>query len=132
MMTPVDPVFLLIPIVRAVYKVRVPFHWLLLVLLLKQDRTLGNFRPMDDILDDAVTVLTSQDGKIITPDIQLSRQDLVKFTSMKCVASAMKNLCEVKGGTPSLLRYIPLMLCNRNHARDQRLSVFDTGSYRLS
>lgn len=56
-----------------------------------------NFRPADDIFDDAVTALTSRNGKNISPDLQLSRHDLVKFTSMKCVATAMKHLCEVKG-----------------------------------
>lgn len=58
-----------------------------------------NFRPLDDIFDDAVTALTSQNGKNTSPDLQLSRRDLAKFTSMKCVVVAMKNLCEVKGGT---------------------------------
>lgn len=45
-----------------------------------------------------MTTLTRQDGKNTPPDLQLSRSDLVKFTSMKCVADSMKHLCEVKGG----------------------------------
>jgi len=88
LMTPVDPVFLLIPIVRAVYKEGAP----------------ANFRPLDDILDDAATVLT-QDRKNVPPDLQLSRHDLVKFASMKCVATAMKHLCEVKEITPEISVY---------------------------
>jgi len=52
---------------------------------------------MDDIFDDAVTALMSQNGKNPSPDLQLTRHDLVKFTSMKCVVAAMKHLCEVKG-----------------------------------
>lgn len=55
-----------------------------------------NFRPADDIFDDAITTLTSQNGKDIPPDTRLSRHDLVKFVSLKCVASATKHLCEVK------------------------------------
>ena len=56
-----------------------------------------NFRPLDDILDEAIATLTSRDGKQTPPDLQLSRNDLVEFTSMKCVSAAMKNLCELKG-----------------------------------
>lgn len=55
-----------------------------------------NFRPADEIFDDAITALTNKNGKDIPPDTRLSRHDLVKFMSLKCVASATKHLCEVK------------------------------------
>lgn len=67
---------------------------------MKQEGAPANFRPIDDVFDDAVTTLTSQIGKNTPPDLQLSRHDLAKFTSMKCVASAAKHLCEVKGIAP--------------------------------
>ncbi|KAF9652960.1 hypothetical protein BDM02DRAFT_3088479 [Thelephora ganbajun] len=89
LMTPVDPVFLLIPIVRAISKEGAP----------------ANFRPLDDIFDDAVTALMSRNRKITSPDQQISRHDIVKFTSMKCAAAAMKHLCEVKEVTPEISVY---------------------------
>lgn len=69
---------------------------------MEQEGAPANFRPIDDVFDDAVTALTSQNGKNTPPDLQLTRHDLVKFTSMKCVASATKHLCEVKGITSPL------------------------------
>lgn len=70
-----------------------------------------NFRPMDDIFDDAVAALTNQDGKDTPTDLRLSRHDLVKFTSMKCVVAAMKYLCEVKGIRISPPRVVKHRLC---------------------
>ena len=79
-----------------------------------------NFRPLDDILDDAVTTLTRRDGKNTPPDLQLSRSDLAKFTSMKCVAAAMKHLCEVKGGIFSPSHVKP---CLRDAQKSHQKSV---------
>lgn len=70
------------------------------VLTLKQEGAPANFRPLYDVFDDAVTALTSQNGKNTPPDLQLSRHDLAEFTSMRCVVSVVKHLCEVKGIPP--------------------------------
>ena len=111
LVTPVDPVFLLIPVVRIVYKVRDLSFLLCLLSTSKQEGAPANFRPIDHIFDDAVTALTSENGKNAPPDQVLSRRDLVKFTSMKCVVSAMKHLCEVKSKILSPLR-VELCLCS--------------------
>ena len=57
-----------------------------------------------------MTALTNQKRENTPPDLQLSRHDLVKFTSLECVASATKHLCEVKGMIPPPFS-IELHLC---------------------
>ncbi|CAL1707637.1 unnamed protein product [Somion occarium] len=98
LMTPVDPAFLLIPILRSIYLV---------------DGSYGTFRPADDILEDAMkTYFASLGGTCAIkgdPSSQLSQSDLANLCSLDCVHTAMKRICEVKEITPEIIvfRYSP-------------------------
>jgi len=55
----------------------------------------GQFRPVDDILEEAAIVIqeqyqTRQEGYVLSEDVLL-------FTQMKCTRNALKNICDVKG-----------------------------------
>jgi ribonuclease H2 subunit B len=63
----------------------------------KVDGTLGSFRPADDMLEQAATQLVNAGSKNKDPSMTLSEKDLRHFSSLQCVQSALKRLCDVKG-----------------------------------
>jgi len=89
-LTPVDPVFLLIPVLQAAHPV---------------DGTLGLFRPADDILEEAATLLAKADTKNKDPSMRITEKDLHHLFSVQCVRSALKRLCDVKEVTPEIVVY---------------------------
>lgn len=88
--TPVDPAFLLLPILQA---------------LVQPDGSTGSFRPVDDILEDAVEKLVKAPpvpANPKDPSTQLCKDDLTHFTSLSCTKTAMRRVCETKDITPEL------------------------------
>lgn len=88
LMTPVDPVFLLLPI---------------LICTQSTNGSSGQFRPVDDILEEAAIVIqeqyqTRQEGYVLSEDVLL-------FTQMKCTRNALKNICDVKEITEDITVY---------------------------
>ncbi|KAH0827552.1 hypothetical protein J3R83DRAFT_4273 [Lanmaoa asiatica] len=81
-MTPVDPLFLLIPLLRAI----------------KQPDA-ANFRPADDIFEDAARHIAEVSMVDATQDTSVSVgvEDIMKFAALECTKKAMKRLCDVKG-----------------------------------
>ncbi|KAI6046048.1 ribonuclease H2, subunit B [Pisolithus marmoratus] len=81
-MTPIDPLFLLIPILGAT----------------TSEGAQANFRPADDIFEEAATKLVeashpsgSQDPSlVVTPD------DIMTFGALDCTMHAMKRICDAK------------------------------------
>jgi ribonuclease H2 subunit B len=101
-MTPVDPAFLLIPILQASQPVRLPFtsiHFIThsLVSSTKTDGTLGTFRPADDIFEEAAALLRKGVPKDKDPSMKISGKDIHQFSSLPCVRRALTRLCDVKG-----------------------------------
>ncbi|EPQ57284.1 hypothetical protein GLOTRDRAFT_115274 [Gloeophyllum trabeum ATCC 11539] len=89
MMTPIDPSFLLIPLLRA-------------------DGFVGTFRPLEDVFEEALPKLVEQSEKNASPKdptASISLRDLETFASLDCAKAAMKNACEVKEITPEIVVY---------------------------
>ncbi|KAJ7772589.1 ribonuclease H2, subunit B [Mycena maculata] len=91
-MTPIDPAFLLIPILQAVYP---------------ENGDQGMFRPEDEIFEDAAANLEQTSTAAAGKDASLiiSKEDVIEFTSMECCESALKRVCDVKEITEDITVY---------------------------
>ncbi|KAI5121553.1 hypothetical protein M0805_000734, partial [Coniferiporia weirii] len=94
-MTPVDTAFLLVPFLRAVSP---------------KDGSMGNFRTLDDIFEDAAAKLAranDSEGKEgeqgVSTDVYLSAA--VELGCLPCVQEAMRRVCEVKDIASDLVVY---------------------------
>ena len=106
-MTPVDPAFLLIPILEATVPVSrmVPTDAALNNPVRQLDGSAGTFRPLDDIFEDAADKLCRSPPTVPNPkdpSTQICAGDLTQFLELDCVRSAMKRVCEVKGEPPTI------------------------------
>ncbi|KAI0081258.1 hypothetical protein K474DRAFT_1635966 [Panus rudis PR-1116 ss-1] len=95
LMTPVDPAFLLIPILRSIHP---------------SDGSLGNFRPLEDMLEDASRIfMRRHQSERATAkgdnDVQLTMKDITEFCAFDCVLSAAKRICETKDITEDIVVY---------------------------
>ncbi|KAG6866716.1 hypothetical protein C0991_011375 [Blastosporella zonata] len=85
--TPIDPTFLLLPILLAVQPV---------------DGSAGTFRQADVIFEEAA-------GKLQTPgktdDASLSEKDIIGLGSIQCAKDALRNVCDVKEISPEIVVY---------------------------
>ncbi|KAG7098771.1 hypothetical protein E1B28_000679 [Marasmius oreades] len=89
---PVDPVFLLIYILKFFTK----------------DERSGIFRPADDIFEDAALKLEA--ASLISKEskgssLHLSSKDIRTFTSMQCCRNVMDKICEAKNVTAEIVVY---------------------------
>ncbi|SJK97487.1 related to Sulfate adenylyltransferase [Armillaria ostoyae] len=75
-LTPIDPAFLLIPILKST---------------IPSDGTSGNFRPADDIFEDAISKLSRESTDLV------SAVDITSFVEMDCTRRALRHVCEMKG-----------------------------------
>ncbi|KAG5648607.1 hypothetical protein DXG03_003218 [Asterophora parasitica] len=66
------------------------------------DGNTGNFRPADDIFEDASVKLQ---GIGETDDASISAKDIIRFGSLACVEDALKSICDVKEITPEIVVY---------------------------
>lgn len=74
-LTPIDPAFLLIPILKST---------------IPSDGTSGNFRPADDIFEDAISKLSRESNDLV------SAVDITSFVEMDCSRKALRRVCEMK------------------------------------
>ncbi|KAI0745770.1 ribonuclease H2, subunit B [Earliella scabrosa] len=86
-MTPIDPAFLLIPLLQTTLP----------------SEGHGNFRPLDDIFEDVLSNLTATVSKDAGQTI--SPEDLAQFTSLKCTQAAMRRVCDFNELTPEITVY---------------------------
>ena len=102
--TPVDPAFLLIPILQTTQTVNpISLHRLFLSHgSIQQDGTLGTFRPADDIFEEASRRFQPSEQSSRTDSFVLSN-DILRFASMKVVKDSLKRICDVKGNVSFLL-----------------------------
>ncbi|KAI1794130.1 ribonuclease H2, subunit B [Ganoderma leucocontextum] len=84
MMTPIDPVFLLIPLLRVT----------------QPTAGSGNFLPPEDLIEEAANKLVS--GNSETP---LSPDDVQRLSSLRCIQAAMQHVCEYKKITAEVVVY---------------------------
>ncbi|KAF8135661.1 ribonuclease H2, subunit B [Boletus edulis] len=82
-MTPVDPLFLLIPLLRAIKQL---------------NGGIGSFRPAEDIFEDAARHMTESSMTSPSQDtsMHVRVEDIMKFGALECTKKAMKRLCDVK------------------------------------
>ncbi|KAJ3568865.1 hypothetical protein NP233_g5437 [Leucocoprinus birnbaumii] len=88
LVTPVDPVFLLLPILRSI---KLP------------NDSPGPFRPADDILEEAA--LAVQEQYRTKKEGQVSSEDVLHFVRLKCTKDALKYICDVKDITEDITVY---------------------------
>ncbi|KAF9469910.1 ribonuclease H2, subunit B [Collybia nuda] len=88
--TPIDPVFLLIPILRAARQ---------------DDRTPDNFLPPDDIFEAASIQLQSSSQTHQDQSLHVLAEDILRFVSLTCVKTALKCICDVKDITEEIVVY---------------------------
>ncbi|KAF8581587.1 hypothetical protein K439DRAFT_1647835 [Ramaria rubella] len=109
-MAPIDPAFLLLPILQVAQPL---------------DGSIGNFRPPDDIFEEAAARL-SQGSKSCT----IKSKDVLQLAALDCVHAALKRICDYKEITEeiSVYRLSPTKLLQMIAAKVARLSqssVFD-------
>lgn len=88
LVTPLDPVFLLLPV---------------LLCIQPPDGSPGQFRPADDILEEAA--LSIQEHYRARKEGQISSEDVLHFSKLKCTRDALKNICDVKEITEEITVY---------------------------
>ncbi|KAL4074167.1 ribonuclease H2, subunit B [Scleroderma citrinum] len=88
-MTPIDPLFLLIPLLTAG----------------KQREGEQVFRPADDIFEQAATQLAegTQAPASQDPSLAITTEDIMRFGALECTRNAMKRVCEVKEITAEII-----------------------------
>ncbi|KAJ7200492.1 ribonuclease H2, subunit B [Mycena rebaudengoi] len=111
-MTPIDPAFLLIPVLQSVYP---------------ENGETGMFRPADEIFEDAAANLEESSTSAAGKDISLivSKDDVLHFTSMGCCQDALKRVCDVKEITSEIIvyRYSPAKVVEYLRVKITRLST---------
>ncbi|KAF9501883.1 hypothetical protein BDN71DRAFT_1584917 [Pleurotus eryngii] len=82
MMTPIDPTFLLLWVLKAA---------------LPEGTYAGPLRPADDIFEEAIARLTRPTSNESASASAVSAEDLTRFVELDCTKRAMSRVCEVKG-----------------------------------
>ncbi|PAV18546.1 ribonuclease h2 subunit b [Pyrrhoderma noxium] len=88
LLTPIDPAFLLVPLLKATCA---------------QDGSLGNFRTLDDILEEAASVLSRNREGITDQTDNISSNDIIGLSSLTCVIAAARRICDFKDVTEDLV-----------------------------
>ncbi|KAG8893985.1 hypothetical protein FRC01_013235 [Tulasnella sp. 417] len=111
--TPVDPLFLLLPIMSAVAP--------------PNKATTAQFRPLEDIFEDAASKITKASTE--EDSDRVSTDDILFLGRLGCVLEAMKRICEVKEITEDITvyRFSQATLLSELQAKVTRLS--DAASY---
>ena len=138
-MTPIDPAFLLIPILKAIKLVSIstsksllrlsplsstPCSWssFFLALTTQDDGSVGLFQPLDDIFDEAASKIVRSVNERTPDDAPgfppISPEDMLSLTRYDCIISCMNRICDFQSAcaalSPSLLgRYCPHMIDKR-------------------
>ncbi|KAJ3896757.1 ribonuclease H2, subunit B [Lentinula edodes] len=88
LITPVDPAFLLVPILRS---------------FSPKNGSLGQFRTADDIFEEAAIKLEQSSSKDSTETI--SAKDVATFASMNCCKDALTRICDSQELPPDIMVY---------------------------
>jgi ribonuclease H2 subunit B len=132
-MTPIDPTFLLLPIMQAIQPVRLNLisicHQNNLVFM-KLDGSTPQFRTADDILEEAAKRLRKppavDSSSTETNDTLVLSQDIMDLWSLKCIRKAIRSICDIKGlssGRNQPFRILSYILF-RHFGRHCRVSLF--------
>ncbi|XP_006460823.1 hypothetical protein AGABI2DRAFT_192416 [Agaricus bisporus var. bisporus H97] len=88
LMTPVDPVFLLLPVLSCIQP---------------NDGSAGQFKPADDMLEEAALRLQEQSQS--RKDGRISNEDILRLTNLRCARNALKHICDIKEITEEITVY---------------------------
>lgn len=96
-MSPIDPTFLLFPILQATNPVRLfPCHGCLTHILAQpEDGYEHHFRPADDIFEDASLKIEERRHDDASYDV--NAQDILQLGSLPCIKDALRRVCDMKG-----------------------------------
>ncbi|KAF9482144.1 hypothetical protein BDN70DRAFT_829760 [Pholiota conissans] len=87
-MTPIDPSFLLLPILQSIQP---------------SDGATTQFRTADDLFDEAARKL--QTPNETEEDLSISSQDILRFCSLACISKSLYSICEVKEISTEIIVY---------------------------
>lgn len=131
MMTPMDPAFLLIPILQAIKPVRNELELRTLQNYAyaspQNDGSAGLFQPLDDILDEAMPkIIRAVDGRTsdeVFPSI--SQEDVLFLTRCDCVINALKSICDFQSASAAVLSLggCPQMIDTQVSPRSSRFTA---------
>ncbi|KAK0504786.1 ribonuclease H2, subunit B [Armillaria luteobubalina] len=104
-LTLIDPAFLLIPILRST---------------IPSDGTSGNFRPADDIFEDAIAKLSRETNDLV------SAVDITSFVEMDSTRRALRRICETKevASDITVYRFSPTMVVDYVRKKVDHMSTF--------
>ncbi|KAK0195393.1 Ydr279p protein family-domain-containing protein [Armillaria mellea] len=102
-LTPIDPAFLLIPILKST---------------IPSDGTSGNFRPADDIFEDAISRLSRESNDLV------SAFDITSFVEMDCTRTALRRVCEMKGEFYRFSSCVDVLTSDRGGLLHYGLQIF--------
>ncbi|EKM80701.1 hypothetical protein AGABI1DRAFT_98838 [Agaricus bisporus var. burnettii JB137-S8] len=88
LMTPIDPVFLLLPVLSCIQP---------------NDGSAGQFKPADDMLEEAALRLQEQSQS--RKDGRISNEDILRLTNLRCARNALKHICDIKEITEEITVY---------------------------
>ncbi|KAH9992609.1 ribonuclease H2, subunit B [Russula vinacea] len=110
-MTPIDPAFLLIPILLAIKP---------------NDGSAGLFQPLDDIFDEAMPKIVRAVNGGTSDDKfpPISQEDMLFLTRCDCIVNALKRICDFQNITPELTVY--------RYSEDKVIEYLQTKVSRLS
>ncbi|KAI0743544.1 ribonuclease H2, subunit B [Daedaleopsis nitida] len=108
-LTPIDPAFLLIPLIRAVHPAD----------------GLGTFRPVEDIMEEVSTSMSAAGPNDTSAVISLD--DALQLSLLSCVQAAMRRICDTQEITPEItvFRYSPERVQTYLRSKVTRLSHHD-------
>jgi ribonuclease H2 subunit B len=101
-MTPIDPVFLLIPILQAIKPVSIYLEsrpdraYGRVYPQPQNDGSVGLFQPLDDIFDEAVPkIVQSVNGRTSSGDAPpISPEDMLSLTRYDCIINGLNRICD--------------------------------------
>jgi ribonuclease H2 subunit B len=108
LMTPIDPAFLLLPVLRSIAPVGAGSPPRTQLTQLQQVDGTFNFRTLDDIFSLAAIKLSggSHDAGAKSTEPLIQEADVLVLSTLDCIPSALSRLCEMKG-----LLYLVLRSC---------------------
>ncbi|KAF7428249.1 hypothetical protein PC9H_007470 [Pleurotus ostreatus] len=114
MMTPIDPTFLLLWVLKAA---------------LPEGTYVGPLRPADDIFEEAIAKLTQSTSNESASASVVSAQDLTRFVELDCTKRAMSRVCEVKEISEELTVYRYSQAKTIEFLRQKVATVLSSGEF---
>jgi ribonuclease H2 subunit B len=131
MMTPIDPAFLLIPILQTIKPVSNELELRTLQNYAyaspQNDGSAGLFQPLDDILDEAMPkIIRAVDGRTSDDTFpSVSQEDVLFLTRCDCVINALKRICDFQSASAAVLSLgdCPQMIDTQVSPRNSRFTA---------